>query len=58
MRKEPYRLKTVEVVKVIKVQYTQGKGTKEDPVRTVTEHWDLDHNLISRVDPCAKKEGE
>ena len=36
----------LEVIKVVKTENKEGKGTKEDPVRTVVRYWGMDGNLI------------
>jgi hypothetical protein len=35
-----------EMVEVIKTETVEGKGTKEDPVRTVIRYWDKDGTLL------------
>ena len=35
-----------EIVEVIRTETTEGKGTKEDPVRTVVRYWDRDGILL------------
>lgn len=35
-----------EMVEVIKTETVEGKGVKEDPVRTVVRYWDKDGTLL------------
>jgi len=46
-------MKEVEVMKVIRTTLrTKGKGVKDDkPIRTVTEYWDMEGNLLVQIDP-------
>lgn len=45
----------VEVVTLIKTSLTRaGKGVESDPVRVVTEYWDLEGNLVFEIDPHVK----
>ena len=34
-------------IKVIKTETVEGKGTKEDPVRTVVRYWEKSGKLIA-----------
>lgn len=46
---------TVEVMTVIKTTLLRrGKGTTEDPVRIVTQYWDMDGNLLVEIDAIDK----
>ncbi len=36
-----------QIVAVIKTETVEGKGTKEDPVRTVVRYWETNGNLIA-----------
>lgn len=40
----------VQIQKVIKTTTVEGKGTKEDPVRTVVRYWDKNGKLIAEHD--------
>jgi len=45
---------TVRVLKLIETTLTrrgEGKDLK-DPIRIITQYWDLDGNLIFEIDPC------
>lgn len=37
-----------KVIEVIKLVSTEGKGTKEDPVRTVAHYWEKDGKFIGK----------
>ncbi len=46
---------SAEIVQVIKTTLTNhGKGTKADPVRKITQYWDLDGTLLFEIDPLNK----
>jgi hypothetical protein len=46
----------VEVIKLIKTTLTRiGEGIEDDPVRILTQYWDLDGNLILEFDPYLDK---
>lgn len=48
---------TVEVVQLIKTQLTRrGKGTKESPIRIITEYWTMDGKKEMEVDPFYEEE--
>lgn len=40
----------VQIQQVIKTTTVEGKGTKEDPVRTVVRYWDKNGKLIAEHD--------
>lgn len=40
----------VQLVEVIHVEATRGKGTGEDPVRIVHQYWSKDGNLLAEND--------
>lgn len=40
-------MKEVELISVIRTRLsTRGSGVKEDPVRVITQYWDLEGNLL------------
>ena len=41
---------------MIKTISTCGAGTKEDPVRKITQYWDLNGNLIVTIDSFSNQE--
>lgn len=44
-------MKQVEILQVIKTHLLRrGKGTDLDPIRIVTQFWDMEGNLIFEVD--------
>lgn len=40
----------VELVEVIHVEATRGKGTTEDPARIVHQYWSKEGNLLAEKD--------
>lgn len=47
----------MDTVKIMQVMETtilrRGSGkSKEDPVRIITQYWDMEGNLIFEIDPC------
>lgn len=36
----------LDILKVIKTENVEGRGTKEDPVRTVVRYWDEKGELL------------
>ena len=51
----PNGVKEAKVIQVIETKATRGLGTEKDPVRDVTQYWDLDGNFLAEMDPDAKK---
>ena len=45
------RITSAKIVKVIEVTATKGMGTEDDPVREITQYWDLEGNLLTEIDP-------
>ena len=45
---------SAKVIPVIEVITYRGSGTSADPVRKITEYWDLGGELLIIDDPCAK----
>lgn len=42
----------VEVIRVIRTNLVhRGKGVEGDPVRRITQYWDMDGNLLWETDP-------
>lgn len=37
---------SLEILKVIRTENVEGRGTKEDPVRTVVRYWDGKGELL------------
>ncbi len=50
MKERNEKLEYVEVIKVIRVKLTRGKGTPEDPVRIIYQYWDMEGILIKDND--------
>ncbi len=42
-------IESVKEIKVIKTTAIIGEGTKENPVRVITQYWDLKGNLLATV---------
>lgn len=43
---------TVEVINLIKTTLKRlGDGTELDPIRVITQYWDMDGNLLFEYDP-------
>lgn len=43
-------IESVKEIKVIKTTFITGTGTKENPVRVITQYWDLKGKLLATVD--------
>lgn len=41
------KIKEVKIKQIIETQILVGEGTEKDPVRIVTQYWDLDGNLLA-----------
>ncbi len=41
---------SVKVIKVIEVKTKRGLGIEKDPVREITQYWDMDGNLLAESD--------
>lgn len=41
---------SAKVITVIETVAVRGKGTKEDPVRFITQYWDFEGNLLAERD--------
>lgn len=42
--------KSVRVISVIEVKAKRGLGIEKDPVREITQYWDMDGNLLAERD--------
>ena len=53
----PNGTKSARVVQVIETKADRGYGTEQDPVREVTQYWDLDGNFLAEMDAelCMKE---
>ena len=47
---------SAEAVIMIKTISICGAGTKEDPVREITQYWDLSGNLVAAIDSVLNQE--
>lgn len=47
---------SARIIEVIETQlYTRGKGTEDNPFRSITQYWSKDGNLLAEVDPIPEK---
>ncbi|MCC9940955.1 hypothetical protein HK120_01605, partial [Streptococcus agalactiae] len=44
-------MNNLEVMKMIRVSFTRGKGTIGDEIRLVNQYYDIDGNFIFEIDP-------
>lgn len=42
---------SVKVINVVEVKAKRGLGIEKDPVREITQYWDMDGNLLAERDP-------
>lgn len=42
--------KSAKVIQVIETKSLRGLGTEKDPVRDVTQYWDLEGNFLAEMD--------
>lgn len=42
--------KSAKVIQVIETKAKRGLGTEKDPVRDVTQYWDLNGNFLAEMD--------
>lgn len=42
--------KSVRVISVIEVKANRGLGIEKDPVREITQYWDMDGNFLTERD--------
>lgn len=42
--------KSVRVISVIEVKAKRGLGIEKDPVREITQYWDMDGNFLAESD--------
>lgn len=46
----PDGTKSAKVIQVIETKAKRGLGTEKDPVRDVTQYWDLEGNFLAEMD--------
>ena len=46
-----------KMVKLIRTETPEGKGTENDPVRIVTRYWDKKGKLVFKKDPARNRGG-
>ena len=53
----PDGTRSARVIQVIETKADRGLGTSQDPVREVTQYWDLDGNFLAEMDTelCMKE---
>lgn len=42
--------KSARIIQVIETKSIRGLGTEKDPVRDVTQYWDLEGNFLAEMD--------
>ena len=42
--------KSARVIQVIETKAKRGLGTEKDPVREITQYWDLEGNFLAEMD--------
>lgn len=45
---------SVKVINVVEVKAKRGLGIEKDPVREITQYWDMDGNLLAESDSDSK----
>ena len=50
MNKRPDGTKSARDIQVIETKAKRGLGTEKDPVREVTQYWDLDGTFLAELD--------
>lgn len=48
--KRPDGTNSAKVIQVIETKAERGLGTEKDPVREVTQYWDLEGNFLAEMD--------
>lgn len=43
--------KSARVIQVIETKAKRGMGMQKDPVREITQYWDLEGNFLAEMDP-------
>ena len=43
-------VKSAKIIQVIEIKAQKGIGIEKDPVREVTQYWDLKGNLLAEID--------
>ena len=46
----PNGTNSARIIKVIETKAKRGLGTEKDPVREVTQYWDLDGKFLAEMD--------
>ena len=48
-------MESVRVMEVIEIVALKGDGTEKDPVRKITQYWDMQGNFLAEYDPHLKE---
>ncbi|WP_195334353.1 hypothetical protein [Enterocloster bolteae] len=48
-------MESVRVMEVIEIMALKGDGTEKDPVRKITQYWDMKGNFLAEYDPHLKE---
>jgi hypothetical protein len=48
-------MESVRVMEVIEIMALKGDGTEKDPVRKITQYWDMQGNFLAEYDPHLKE---
>ena len=46
----PNGTKSAKVIQVIETKSLRGMGTKKDPVREITQYWDMEGKFLAEMD--------
>ena len=44
---------SVENVRLVKITYRKGNGTKENPARVVSQFWNQKNEMVFEIDPTS-----
>lgn len=48
-------MKQVEIILMVKTENAvRGEGIEGDPIRIITQYWDMEGNLVFEIDPIKK----
>ena len=53
---EPYPVRSIEIMQVVRTTALAGRGTEDNPSRIVEQYWLLEGKLLFKKDP--HREGE
>lgn len=55
IRKSEVNIVKAKIVKLIRTETSEGKGTEKDPARIVVRYWDKKGKMIFKEDPAMGK---